>query len=591
MLEVVDLRVHYVGRVGESKDRPVRALDGVSFTVTRGEVLGIVGESGSGKSTLALALMGLARTAKVSGKVRFNGVYLPLEDEQAMAAVRWRRIALVFQGTGSGFDPVYRIGTQIVEPMLAHLGIGKREAAARAADLMELVGLSPDQLGRYPHQLSGGERQRAMVAMALSCDPELLILDEPTASQDVLGAAALLDLFRRLKDERKLTSIIISHDLTDIARLADRTAVLYAGRLLETGRTTDILNDPAHPYTWGLVNAFPLITRAKDLCGIRGTTPDPINPPSGCRFHPRCSQAKEICKTNEPRLAPPAPAFARDGRLIACHLGGTLTILSVQNIRKTYWQRGHPPVEAVRGACLTVREGEVVGLVGRSGSGKSTLARIIVGLESPDSGRVTFEGHELTGARSNLPPSIRSRIQLIFQDPYEALSPRLSALQIVREPLDIQGLGDTKERNDRALQALEAVNLATDPDFLASHTHELSGGQLQRLAIARALVLNPKLIVADEPVSMLDASERAKVLQLLKRLQNERGLAMLLISHDLALVRKVSDRIAVMCMGEIVELRPSHQLLNAPQHPYTRDLISASHELLAMAEGSDVGGN
>lgn len=577
MLDIRDLRVHYRPASTGGHDRPVRALDGVSLRLSRGEALGIVGETGSGKSTLALTLMGLATGATIRGEALFQGRPLPLSDEAAMRAVRWRRIALAFQSAGSAFDPVYPIGRQIAEPVLTHLEIDPRDAEARARALLAQVGLPANRFDHYPHQLSGGEKQRAMIAMALSCEPELLILDEPTSGLDAMTRSAIVEMLHRLRRERTLTMILISHNLADVASLTDRTAVFYAGRVIEVGQTADLLDDPGHPYTWGLVNAYPLMTRAKDLAGIRGALPDPTDPPAGCLFHPRCTQVVDRCREEVPALLPPSAAGGR-GRLVACHLGGVLTLLAVDGLRKTFGNgRGSgAQIEAVRGACLTVREGEVVGLIGQTGSGKTTLARLIVGLESPDGGRVIFEGQELTAGNGSGP----WRIQLIFQDPFEALSPRLTVLELVREPLDIRRSGTRQEREARVRAALEAVNLPTTPDFLGRYSHELSGGQMQRVAIARALVVEPKLILADEPVSMLDASEQAKVLQLLKHLQNERGLAMLLISHDLALVRKVADRIAVMHAGEIVEQGAAHRILTAPQHPYTRSLIAKSMGVL-----------
>ncbi len=578
MLEIVDLKVHYENP--EAPERPIRALDGLSLDLEAGESLGIVGETGSGKTTLALTLMGLVRRAAIQGRIRFQGEPLPVADEARMQRVRWRRIALAFQSVGSAFDPVYTIGQQIQEPIRLHLGMGEAQARVRVAELLEQVGLDRACADRYPHQLSGGEKQRAMVAMALSCDPDLLILDEPTSGLDVLTRSALVEMLSRLRRERGLTMVVISHELADIAHLTDRTLVLYAGRVVELGSTPHLLEDPAHPYLWGLTNAYPLMTRAKDLWGIRGALPDPGDPPAGCRFHPRCTQAIPQCREEVPVLAPPNPRFRGAGRRVACHRGGVVTLLAVEEVCRTF-RNGGQPIPAVRGACLTVREGEVVGLVGQTGSGKTTLARIIVGLERPDSGRIWFEDQELTAGGPEGWDRARQRMALVFQDPYEALSPRLTVLELVREPLDIRGLGTRSERDGRAQEALAAVNLPTGLDFLYRRPHELSGGQLQRIAIARALVTAPKLLIADEPVSMLDASEQAKVLRLLKHLQNERGMAMLLISHNLALVRKVCDRIAVMCAGEIVEEGPAHRLLESPGHPYTGSLVARSRHLFS----------
>ncbi|HSJ53517.1 MAG TPA: ABC transporter ATP-binding protein [Anaerolineae bacterium] len=576
MLTIKDLHVSYPGN-----PRPVRALDGVSLDLARGQALGILGETGSGKSTLALTLMGLAAGATIRGEVGYCGRRLPLDDEAAMRRIRWRHIALAFQAAGSAFDPVYAIGRQIVEPMLVHLDLSQSGAEARARALVAEVGLRPETLDAYPHQLSGGEKKRAMIAMALSCEPDLLILDEPTTGLDVLARRELFELLAGLRARQRTTLIVISHDLGDLARLTDCTAVLYAGHLIELGQTAGLLEDPCHPYTWGLVNAYPLITRTKDLRGIRGELPDPTAPPPGCRFHPRCTQAAPGCAEQVPALAPPAPGYADRERRVACHLGGLQTLLSVQGLQKTFHYGRGSTTAAVRGVTLSIREGEVVGLVGQSGSGKTTLARLVIGLETADGGRVYFEGRELVAGRGL--NGAGRRIQLIFQDPFEALSTRMTVRELVREPLDIQRIGGQREREEAALEALSAVNLPTTTQFLACYTHELSGGQLQRVAIARALVSKPKLILADEPVSMLDASEQAKVLQLLKRVQNEQGMGLLLISHDIGLVRKVADRIAVMQAGQIVEMGPSERILASPQHPYSVTLVEASRALFDEA--------
>lgn len=562
LLDVRDLAVSYPVSSGVT----ARALQGVSFAVGRGEALGIVGESGSGKTTLALTLLGLTPTARVGGEVCFAGRPLPLGDEAAMRAIRWRRIALAFQASGSAFDPVYPVGDQVVEPLVAHLGLPAGEARRRALALWADVDLPPDRFAHFPHQLSGGEKQRAMLAMALACEPELLIVDEPTSGLDVLTRRHILELLRAMRARRGLTLIIISHALDDIAGLAERTLVLYAGRIAELGATGPVLDEPRHPYTVGLVNAYPRLDRAKDLWGIRGQPPDALDPPGGCPFHPRCTQAIARCAVEVPLLAP------HDGRLLACHLGGLQTLLDVRGLSKAF----PDGPTAVREASLTVREGEVVALVGQTGSGKTTLAKCLVGLYEPDTGAVFCEGQELRGLRGEALRAARRRVQLIFQDPYEALSPRLTVLELVREPLDIQRLGDRVARDTRARAALGDVRLPLSPAFLAKYAHELSGGQLQRVAIARALVLEPKLLVADEPVARLDPSEQARVLRLLKDVQNERGMGLLLISHDLALVRKVADRIVIMHQGAIVEAGPSHRIIDRPEHPYTRQLLAAA---------------
>jgi peptide/nickel transport system ATP-binding protein len=385
---------------------------------------------------------------------------------------------------------------------------------------------------------------------------------------------------------KKTALILISHDLAAAARVAERVAVLYAGKLAEVGAAQEVLEQPRHPYTWGLLNAYPNMTTARDLRGIRGRAPDASDPPTGCRFHPRCTQAVELCRQADPPLVEVHLIGGR-GRLIACHLGGLQTLLQARDLRKAFSTNGDGgAVTAVRGASLEVYEGEVVALVGETGSGKTTLGRLLVGLLEADGGHVIFEGQNLGGvsgrARKGLRQQRRSlqrRLQFIAQDPFDAVSPRLTVVEIVREPLDVQKVGTAAERGEKVREALHAVGLPTEPDFLARRAHELSGGQLQRAAIARALVLDPKLVVADEPVSMLDASEQAKVINLLKEIQSERGMGLLLVSHDLALVRKVADRILVMRQGEIVEAGPANRVVTRPEHDYTRVLLGAAPSL------------
>ena len=579
LLSVRDLHVHFPSPVSSNGHRSpvVRAVDSVSFDLADGEGLAIVGETGSGKTSIARALLGLHPSGCTWGSVCLTGQELFGLPEDEWRPIRWRRIAMAVQSAGTAFDPVYRIGEQIAEPLREHLGLAPDEARFRAEALAYRVGLEPRHLRAYPHQLSGGEKQQAMLAMALSCEPELLILDEPTSGQDVLSRARLVALLCQIRRESGSGLLLISHDLAAVARLVERVAVLYAGKLIEVGPTADVLERPRHPYTWGLLNAYPNMTTARDLRGIRGELPDPANPLSGCRFYPRCTQAVERCRWEEPPLAQVG------NRLIACHLGGLQTLLRADGLCKAFSANGHnhsglenDRVEAVRGADLEVLEGEVVALVGETGSGKTTLGRLLVGLLEADGGRVTIEGQDLAAVNGRRGKRLRRRIQLVAQDPFDAISPRLTVAEIVREPLDVQKIGAMAEREEKVRQALDAVGLLAEPAFLARRAHELSGGQLQRVAIARALVLDPKLIVADEPVSMLDASEQAKLINLLKEIQNERGMGLLLISHDLALVRKVADRILVMRHGEIIEEGPASRIVTHPRHEYTRSLLQAA---------------
>jgi len=578
LLSVRDLYVHFPPPQGG--DGPVvRAVDGVSFDLAAGEALAIVGESGSGKTSLGRALLGLHPPGITRGSIRLESRELSDLSEEKWRPLRWRRLAMTVQGVGTAFDPVYRIGEQIAEPLREHFALSVEAAAVRVHELAQQVGLEQRHLRAYPHQLSGGEKQRAMLAMALSCHPDVLIVDEPTSGQDALSRARLIALLRELRRETSLSLLLITHDLAAAAQLADRVAVLYAGRLLEVGTNLDVLERPRHPYTWGLLNAYPSMTTARDLRGIRGQSPDAADPPAGCRFHPRCTQAEEICRRVEPSLV------EQDGRLIACHLGGLGILLQAWDLHKAFSTNGRgalarpgtaEQVEAVRRASLQVYHGEVVALVGETGSGKTTLGRLLVGLLKADAGRVVFEGQELATMGKQSRKALRQRIQFIAQDPFDAVSPRLRVAEIVREPLDIQGIGHLAERREKVIGVLRAVGLSPDEAFLRRRAHELSGGQLQRVAIARALVLDPRLIVADEPVSMLDASEQAKVINLLKEIQNERGMGLLIISHDLALVRKVADRILVMRQGEIVEEGPASQIVTQPRHQYTRALLGAA---------------
>ena len=573
LLCVRDLTVHFPPADGRD-GAVVRAVDGVSFDLAAGEALAIVGETGSGKTTIARALLGLHPPGSTRGSISLAGRELVGLPEEAWRPLRWRRIAMAVQGAGTAFGPVYRLGEQIAEPLREHLGLSPDEAAARAGALAGRVGLEARHLRAYPHQLSGGEKQRAMLAMALSCQPELLIVDEPTSGQDVLSRARLIALLHQVREETGLSLILISHDLAAAAQVAERVAVLYAGKLAEVGAAREVLEQPRHPYTWGLLNAYPNMTTARDLRGIRGRSPDPSDPPLGCRFYPRCTQAVELCRQADPPLVEVA------GRLVACHLGGLQTLLQARDLRKAFSSNGQGEgVTAVRGASLEVYEGEVVALVGETGSGKTTLGRLLVGLLEANGGRVVFEGQDLAAVNGRERKALRRRIQFIAQDPFDAVSPRLTVAEIVREPLDVQRAGTAAERDEKVRDALRAVGLPAEPAFLGRRAHELSGGQLQRVAIARALVLDPKLLVADEPVSMLDASEQAKVINLLKEIQSKRGMGLLLVSHDLALVRKVADRILVMRQGEIVEGGPASRIVTRPQHDYTRALLQAAPAL------------
>lgn len=579
-LEIRDLFVTYPG------PPPVRAVAGVSLSVAPGECLGVLGESGSGKSTLARAVLGLVPEAGVEGAIRLGDLDLSSLDEDGWRDVRWRRISLSFQST-SALNPVLRVGLQVAEPLRVHLGMGRDAAAGRTDELLAEVGLGPWAAERYPSELSGGQRRLALLAMALACRPEVAILDEPTAGLDPATRNRVLDLLRSVRDGSGTSLVVLSHDADALELLADRVAVLYRGWLAEIGPRAEVLGDPRNPYSWALLNARPTLASVKDLRGIRGAPPDPAELAEGCPFLGRCHQSREeVCRPTIPPLMPP---FGEEGpRLVACARGGVVAILTARNLRKSYSSGGllgrRAPVAVVDDVSLEVREGEAVGLVGATGAGKSTLGMLLVRLLDADGGAVGFDGHDLLAAGGEQLKALRAQVQMLFQDPFEALSPRLTIGDAVREPLDVQGVGDGPARSAMVGRALADCRLPGDDGFLNRHTHELSGGQLQRVALARALVLEPRLLVADEAVSMLDPSEQAKMIQLLKHLQVERGMAMIFISHDLSVVLRVADRVLVLDRGRIVEEGSGGAMLASPRHEVTRSLLSAAGRDLLFAD-------
>ncbi len=556
LLEVGDLHVRF--------GADVHALRGVSFTVDHGESLAIVGESGAGKSTLALCAVGAIRAPEATGSVRVAGLELIGAAPERLRAVRWETVALTLQQ--APLNPVVTLGAQVAEPLRERRGLSRSQAARRSGELAEEVALEASILERFPHELSGGERRRAALPMALALDPALLILDEPTAGLDPATRHDLLERIAGLAAARGLALVVITHDLPAAARLADRVVVLYAGTAVEAGPAAATLGRPAHPYSSGLVNAFPVMSTTKDLRPIRGEPADARGVPSGCVFAPRCTQAETVCHEIRPALEPSR------GRLVACHFGGLKALLTVIGLHKSFRVRG-PSVRALTDVSLVVHEGESVGVVGPSGSGKTTLARIVSGHLRADAGTVALDA-----------PGARSRVQLVMQDPWDALSPRLPVLELVREPLDIARAESGARRDARVAEQLDAVGLPATGPFLEARVHELSGGQLQRVALARALIARPKLLVADEPTSMLDASEQARLLGVLRERQVEMGLGLVLISHDIAVVRKVTDRIVVLDGGRVVEEGSSAQVSGTPRSATARRLVETAPVL-----GGDAG--
>jgi ABC-type glutathione transport system ATPase component len=528
LLEVQDLRVAFATQTGR-----VQAVDGVSFGLSPGEVLAIVGESGSGKSVTAQTILGLTRSpnTEIAGEVRLGGQELIGASERELREVRGARVGVVFQDPMTSFNPVYTIGRQIAEAIRAHRkDLGKEEAGERARELLDSVGI-PDAARRvddYPHQFSGGMRQRAMIAMALSLDPEVLIADEPTTALDVTVQAQILALLERLNRERNLATILITHDLGVVAEVADRVLVMHDGAIVERGSLDDIFYSPRDPYTRKLLGEVLRLDAA---------------PPARPRH-----ESEVLLEVTD--LVKHFPVKR-----------GLLFNLEVDRVK------------AVDGVSFSLRQGETLGLVGESGSGKSTLSRTILQLLAPTAGSVRFEGREIVGlSRRELQP-LRRRMQMVFQDPYASLNPRKRIGQIVGEPLRLQGQASGAELRRDVQRLLDRVGLSAE--HYNRYPHEFSGGQRQRIGIARALALRPKLIVADEPVSALDVSIRAQILDLLAELQKDFGLTYIFVAHDIGVVRHVSDRIAVMYRGKFVETGTADAVCGQPSDAYTQKLIAA----------------
>ncbi|MFD6426730.1 dipeptide ABC transporter ATP-binding protein [Streptomyces sp. NPDC060198] len=583
------------------RDGEVRAVRDVSLTLDRGECLAVVGESGSGKSVTARTLLGLTGNhASVSARrLEFDGIDLTALSERQWRTVRGRRIGLVLQDALVSLDPLRTVGAEVAETLREHslaAGPGVRE---RTLALLSEAGI-PDperRAAEYPHQLSGGLRQRALIASALSGAPELLVADEPTTALDVTVQAQVLDLLGRLVGEGTAL-LLISHDLSVVARLADRVAVMYGGLVVEQGRAADVLSDPRHPYTRALLAAVPT-TRSKGRALSVAPAARPAAGPGGCPYAARCFSADDLCRTELP-----AATVDGDGHLTLCrHPGGEVplaapdasrprtegtavavprdepaggtgpALLEVAGVSKSFRAPGGGSWTAVRDVSFRIGAGETLGLVGESGSGKTTTARIVLGLVEPDEGSVRFEGEPWSGLPERARRERRRHLQVVHQDPLGSFDPRHTVRRIVAEAAARAGVPRGRDRNARVLELLGQVGLSSA--VADRRPLQLSGGQRQRVAIARALATEPRLIVCDEPVSALDVSIQAQVLDLLAELQRELGLALLFISHDLGVVHHVSDRVIVMKDGELVESGHVEQIFDHPAHPYTRELLAA----------------
>jgi len=510
---------------------PVQAVHGISFDLRPGETLAIVGESGSGKTVGSRAVLGLLPdTATVTGQADLDDQELLTMKGEQIRRVRGDRIAMIFQEPSTALDPVRTVGWQICEALLVHRHMTRADAMKRAVELLDLVGIPDPQhrVNAYPHQLSGGQKQRVMIAMAISCDPEVIIADEPTTALDVTVQAQILDLLRDLQEKLGTAIILITHNMGVVADLADRVAVMYRGELVETGTADEIFKHAKHPYTQNLLASVPHLGRARPAS-----------------------------------METPLSAMPTDE-----------VVMSVRDLDVFFPGRiGSPPVRAVDGVDLDVHAHEIVALVGESGSGKTTLGRVTVGLQPATKGSVTVLGTDIVRARGAQLRNYRRRVGFVFQDPAASLNPRMTVGDCIAEPMLIHRIGTPDERQGRVKRLLDAVELPAE--YALRYPHELSGGQRQRVSLARALVTSPEFVVADEPTSALDVSVQAKVLEVFVRLQHLMGFACLFVTHDLAVVDMLADRIAVMQYGKIVELGSREQILRDPQQQYTRDLIAS----------------
>ncbi|MCU1651399.1 MAG: oligopeptide/dipeptide transporter, ATPase subunit [Pseudonocardia sp.] len=570
-------------------------VGGVSLTVGKGETLGIVGESGCGKTMTALSIMRLLPNGGriAGGSIRFGDLDLATADDDVMRTVRGNRIGMIFQDPMTSLNPCLTIGDQVAETVRLHRDVTRAQARERAREVLDLVGLprAAERLDSYPHLLSGGMRQRVVIAMALACEPELLIADEPTTALDVTIQKQILELIDELRARLGMGVILVTHDLGVVAGHTDRVAVMYAGKVVETSGTRELFDNPRHPYTEALFRALPEnVDHEHRLYAIPGLPPDLSDPPKGCRFAPRCTYATDECRDGEPELTTDGHPFAcfhplgakerRAANPVTDPVEATTSkpLLEVRNLVRDFpvtakgvLQRKVGAVSAVADVTFTVRAGETFGLVGESGCGKSTIGRLLVAADTPTSGSITFDGTEITGKSDRALRERRRDFQLMFQDPYASLDPRMRVRSILREPLVIQHRGSAKEQEQAVGELLDEVGLARTA--LEKYPHEFSGGQRQRIGLARALALRPKLIVADEPVSALDVSVQAQILNLMRDLQVEHDLTYVFISHDLSVVRYIASTIGVMYLGKLVEVGPAEQVYTSPVHPYTRGLV------------------
>jgi peptide/nickel transport system ATP-binding protein len=608
LLEVKDIHTCFM-----MDGKKVKAVDGVSMYIDRGEIVGLVGESGSGKSVTMLSILQLI---SAPGFIESGSVFLQKEeknlleyssDSEKMRSIRGGRIGMIFQEPMTSLNPVLTIGYQIQENIMQHLGLGKKEAHDRAIEMLKMVKIpDPEQrFDYYPQQFSGGMRQRIMIAMAMSANPDLLIADEATTALDVTTQAQLLEMIRTIAKETNTAVILVTHNLGIVARFAERIYVMYSGSVMETSVTHDIFKNSHHPYTLSLLRAIPRLDDPKDriLVPIEGLPPNPATRPDYCPFYDRCEFRNENCR----KVKKPELQESSSGHFSACLLSsdeisekyreilarpqkespekhiGTENILEVENVRKYFpilkgiMKKKVGDVKAIEEITFNLRKGETLGIVGESGCGKTTMARCVMRVYKPDEGAVRFAGVDIAGFSDREMAPYRRKIAMIFQDPFSSLDPRQTAGSIVEESLLInKSLKSRAEMETRVDELMTLVGL--DPALKDRFPHEFSGGQRQRLGIARALSSDPDVIICDEPISALDVSIQAQIINLLEELQAKLGISYIFIAHDLAVVKHISDRILVMYLGRVVEIADCDDLYRNPLHPYTQALLAAVPE-------------
>jgi peptide/nickel transport system ATP-binding protein len=576
------------------RDTDIDIVDEVSFTIAPGEVLGLVGESGSGKTTVGLALLGHTRRGAeiAGGSIRIGDVDVLALSSAGKRGIRGRVVSYVPQDPAASLNPALRVGTQLRETLEVHgFGSGADEREARIAEVMREVALPDDRayLRRYPHELSGGQQQRIGLAMAFACRPRLIVLDEPTTGLDVTTQAHVLGTVRELAAAHQVAALYVSHDLAVVGTLATRTAVMYAGRIVELGPTAELFAAASHPYTRRLVQAIPHLSGRRELIGIPGRAPSPGARPRGCTFAPRCTFVLDACRSEEPALRALEPELrvkciraeevrasvvSRSGRLEE-HVEQGAVSDAVLTLDGVY--AGYGSITVVHDINLRLAPHECLALVGESGSGKTTLARSIAGLHRDRSGAILLRDQPLEASARGRTREARQSIQYVFQNPYGSLNPRKTIGQIVRQPLGVFGTATGAAADKRVGEMLDRVSLAAS--YLDRYPDQLSGGERQRVAIARALVVSPSVLVCDEVTSALDVSVQAAIVELLAELQRELGLAMLFVTHNLPLVRSIAQRVAVMSSGRIVELGAVERVLQSPSDDYTQRLLADTPSL------------